>query len=59
MGFVAGCCFGPRGAAYYNEGKKLHWRDWVHLVAAPWAGVEGYLGKTRADYVNQYGSDFF
>ena len=59
MGFVVGCCFGPRVVGEYNEGKKIHWREWVQLIASPWAGYEGYKGKTRSDYVNQYGSEFF
>jgi hypothetical protein len=59
MGFLVGCCLGPRVAGEYNEGKKIHWREWVHLVASPWAAYEGYKGKTHSDYVNQYGSEFF
>ncbi len=65
MGFISGCCFGPRAAADYNSGKDIHWREWVRIVPvvsivfAVWDGIEGYNGKTRADWVSEYGSAFY
>ena len=32
LGFVFGCCFGIRSGAAYNDGKDLHWREWVLVV---------------------------
>ena len=32
MGFIAGCCFGIRAGAAYNDGKEIHWREWVMLL---------------------------
>lgn len=65
MGFIAGCCFGIRAGADYNDGKEIHWREWVMLVPyvnivfAVWNGVDGANGVTRADYAEQYGSTYF
>lgn len=65
MGFIAGCCFGPRAAGDYNEGKELHWREWVRIV--PFVnyvfmvidGVEGYNGKTSAEMAAEYGAAYY
>ncbi len=61
MGFIAGCCFGPRAAADYNEGKEIHFREWLRIfgVFAIWDGVDGMSGKTRDDFRNEYGSTFY
>ena len=65
MGFIAGCCFGVRTGGDYNEGKEIHWREWIYIipvvniVAAIWTGIEGYQGKTRSDYASGYGSSFY
>lgn len=65
MGFIAGCCFGIRTGGDYNEGKEIHWREWVYIVPianivfAIWTGIEGAQGKTRADYAAEYGSSFY
>lgn len=65
MGFIAGCCFGMRAGADYNDGKEICWREWVMLVPyvnivfAIWNGVDGANGVTRADYAEQYGSTYF
>ena len=32
MGFIAGCCFGMRAGAAYNDGKEIHWREWISLI---------------------------
>ena len=31
-GFLIGCCFGIRSGAAYNDGKDLHWREWIRLI---------------------------
>jgi len=65
MGFIAGCCFGVRAGADYNDGKEIHWREWimlipyVNIVFAIWNGVDGANGVTRADYAEQYGSTYY
>jgi hypothetical protein len=65
MGFIAGCCFGVRAAAAYNDGKEIHWREWVllvpiaNIVFAIWNGVDGANGMTTADYARKYGSVYY
>ncbi len=65
MGFIAGCCFGVRAGSDYNDGKEIHWREWVmlipyvNLVFAVWNGIDGANGVTRADYAEQYGSTYY
>lgn len=65
MGFIAGCCFGIRAGADYNDGKEIVWREWVmlipyvNIVFAIWNGIDGANGTTRADYAEQYGSTYF
>jgi len=65
MGFIAGCCFGIRSAGAYNDGKEIHWREWVQLVPfvgfvfAIINGVEGSQGITTADLAAQYGSTYY
>lgn len=65
MGFIAGCCFGMRAGGAYNDGKEIHWREWVlviplvNLVVSIWNGVDGANGMTTADYTKAYGSSFF
>lgn len=65
MGFIAGCCFGVRAAGDYNDGKEIHWREWilivpiVSLVFSIISGVQGYEGKTTADFAAEYGSTYY
>jgi hypothetical protein len=65
MGFIAGCCFGIRAGGEYNEGKEIHWREWVglipyvNIVFAIWNGVDGANGMTTSDYAKKYGSAFY
>lgn len=65
MGFIAGCCFGIRAGAAYNDGKEIHWREWimlvpvVNLVCSIWNGVDGANGVSTADYAQKYGSSFY
>ena len=64
MGFIAGCCFGIRAGGDYNEGKEIHWREWVMLVPfvnwvfAVWNCIDGANGMTTKDYAKKYGSIF-
>ena len=65
MGFIAGCCFGIRTGAAYNDGKEIHWREWVMLVPfvgfvfAIINGVDGAQGVTTADLAAKYGSTYY
>jgi len=65
MGFIAGCCFGIRAAGDYNEGKEVHWREWVLLIPylgivfALWNGIDGAGGKTTSEYASEYGSVYY
>jgi hypothetical protein len=65
MGFIAGCCFGVRAGSDYNDGKEIHWREWVmlipyvNIVFMIWNGVDGANGMTRAAYAEQYGSIYY
>jgi len=65
MGFIAGCCFGVRAAGDYNEGKEIHWREWillipyVNIIFAIWNGIDGASGMTRSEYAAKYGSAFY
>ncbi|MCX7010609.1 MAG: hypothetical protein NTY53_25755 [Kiritimatiellaeota bacterium] len=65
MGFIAGCCFGLRSGGAYNDGKEIHWRQWVmlipiaNLVFAVWNGIDGANGMTSADYAKKYGAAFY
>jgi len=65
MGFIAGCCFGIRTAGAYNEGKEIHWREWVMLVPivnivfAIWNGIDGANGVTTSDLASQYGAMYY
>ena len=64
-GFLIGCCFGLRSAAAYNDGKDLHWREWIRIIPiASWVGVvfdavDGMNGTTTADLATQYGSNYY
>lgn len=65
MGFLVGCCFGIRSGAAYNDGKDLHWREWVllipvaGLVVAIMNGLDGMNGLTTKDMAAQYGANFY
>lgn len=65
MGFIAGCCFGIRAGAAYNDGKEIHWREWVLLIPyvgivfAIWNGVEGAKGVTTKDLAARYGAMYY
>ena len=64
-GGIIGCCFGVRSAAAYNDGKDLHWREWIRIVPiASWVGVvfdavDGMNGTTTSDLATQYGSNYY
>jgi len=65
MGFIAGCCFGLRAGAAYNDGKEIHWREWcrlipyVGIVFAVWDGIDGANGVTTADFAARYGAQYY
>lgn len=61
MGLVAGCCFGVRSAAAYNDGKDIHWKEWIQLIGIGYilAGLDGLNGVTTSDLAKQYGSNFY
>ena len=65
MGGIAGCCFGVRAAADYNDGKEIAVREWlqfvpiVNIVIMVMNGIDGYNGVTRADYQAKYGTRYF
>jgi len=65
MGFIAGCCFGIRAGAAYNDGKEIHWREWVMLIPfanfvfSIWNGIDGANGMQTSDYVKKYGATFY
>lgn len=65
MGFIAGCCFGVRAGAAYNDGKEIHWREWVmlipyvNIVFAIWNGIDGANGMQTSDYVKKYGASYY
>lgn len=62
---IVGCCFGIRSAAAYNDGKNLHWREWiriipyVNIVFAIWDGVDGANGRTTSALATEYGSSYY
>jgi hypothetical protein len=61
-GFFVGCCWGIRTAGAYNEGKSVHWREWIELipyVGAIWSGISGAKGVTTSDLVAQYGANYY
>ncbi len=61
MGFIAGCCFGVRAGCAYNDGKDIHWREWITLIpfVCIWNGIDGANGMTTADFVNRYGAQYY
>jgi len=65
MGFIAGCCFGLRSSAAYNDGREIHWREWVmlvpvvNIVCSIWNGIDGANGMQTSDYAKQYGKMFY
>ena len=64
-GFLIGCCFGVRSAAAHNDGKDLHWREWIrviplaNIVGAVFDLVDGMNGTTTADLASEYGSNYY
>jgi hypothetical protein len=65
MGFIGGCCFGLRAGAAYNDGKEIHWREWVRLipfvglVVGIWDGIDCANGRTTSDFGSQYGAMYY
>lgn len=64
-GFLIGCCFGIRSAAAYNDGKDLHWREWITLIpiaslfGAIYDGVDGMNGVTTKDLAERYPGNYY
>jgi hypothetical protein len=65
MGFIAGCCFGIRAGAAYNDGKELHWREWcllipyANIVFMIWNGVDGANGVNSGELAARYGAIYY
>ena len=64
-GFLIGCCFGVRSAAAHNDGKDLHWREWIRIIpfasiiGAVFDAVDGMNGMTTANLAEQYGANYY
>ena len=64
-GFLIGCCFGIRSAAAHNDGKNLHWREWIriipfaNIVGMVFDAVDGMNGLSSKDFANQYGANYY
>ncbi len=62
---IIGCFFGVRSATAFNDGKDLHWREWiriipfVNIVFAIWDGVDGANGRTTSSLATEYGSNYY
>ena len=62
---IIGCCFGVRSAAAYNDGKDLHWREWIRvipfisIVGVVFDAVDGMNGTSTSDLATQYGSNYY
>ena len=53
---------GIRSGAAYNDGKDIHWREWLILacgVGSIWNGIEAAKGMQTSDYVKAYGSAYY
>ena len=65
VGGIIGCCFGIRSAAAYNDGKDLHWREWIRviplasIVGVVFDAVDGMNGTTTANLASQYGANYY
>ena len=64
-GFLIGCCFGIRSAAAYNDGRDLHWREWIRLIPIAgifgeiYDGVDGMNGITTAELAARYPGNYY
>ncbi len=64
-GFFVGCCLGVRTGALWNEGKDLHWREYVRFVPyvnyvfGIWDGIECAQGITTEELQSRYGANFY
>jgi len=41
--FFVGCCFGIREGTEWNEGKELHWREWIPVPVVAGGAVGSVL----------------
>jgi hypothetical protein len=46
--FFVGCCFGIREGTEWNEGKELHWREWIPIPFML-CSVIPYVGSVIAE----------
>lgn len=64
-GFLIGCLFGIRSAAAYNDGKDLHWREWIriipiaNLVGCIYDGMDGMNGVDSKGLADRYGASYY
>jgi hypothetical protein len=73
LAFFVGCCWGLREGTEWNEGRNLHWREWVPLacslvpyiggigtaVLSIWTGVECAQGMTTREFAEKYGANWY
>ena len=61
MGFLVGCLFGLRTGTEYNEGKNVHWREWITLVPGVciWNGIDCAKGMTAHEFSTKYGANWY
>ena len=65
ISFFAGCCFGIRTGAAFNDGKQIHWRDWgpiipyVGFIFSLWNGFDCGSGMTTHQLATQYGAIYY
>ncbi|MBM4149627.1 MAG: hypothetical protein FJ224_11405 [Lentisphaerae bacterium] len=73
LAFFVGCCWGIREGTEFNDGRNLHWREWVPLAVAIvpyvggiamgvfriWDGVQCAGGMTTREFSEQYGTNWY
>jgi len=71
--FLVGCFFGIREGTEWNEGKNLHWREWVPLPIAiipyvggaaslvfhVWDAIQCGQGMTSHEFAEKYGTNWY
>ena len=73
VSFLVGCCWGLRVGTEFNEGRNLHWREWVPYACAIvpyigsvamgvfkiWDGVQCAKGMTTKEFAEKYGANWY